>query len=288
MALMASGARDRAAEEAGGGTSDPLPARADLLVTADDFGLCPQIDEAVCLLHDRGIVHRTSFITGRRGFDRSVERLAARSGLQVGVHLNLTDGRPVLPPRRVPSLVTGTGEFVGGRHYRVLANVVAGWSTPADIRSEWRAQLARARGAGLRITHLDSHGHLHLLPAVREIVLDLLEEFEVPFVRLLLSADSARYLPFRPGSAGRAAGIGRRGLAVRYPRRVIGLRRRGTLDLSRLLDELRAQTGGVTELIVHPSIGSNEYHARWGYAGRGELDSLLAPEIARVLTGRAG
>ncbi|HUG54969.1 MAG TPA: ChbG/HpnK family deacetylase [Vicinamibacteria bacterium] len=259
---------------------------AGLLVTADDFGLCPEIDDAVCLLFDRGVVRRTSFIVNTSGFDRSLERIAARPGLQVGVHLNLTDGRPVSPPNEVRSLVTGTGEFVGGRHFRVLASVAAGWFALEDIRREWRAQLAKARAAGLAITHLDAHGHVHLLPRVRGVVLDLLDEFAIPFVRLVLSPDSVRHRPLGAWSAGLAAALRRRGLRSDYPRRVVGLGCQGALEAGWLLRQLRSRPDGLTELIVHPSTARNPYHRRWRYAGERELEALLAPEVAALLGGR--
>ena len=39
-----------------------------LIVTADDFGLCPEVNDAICLLHDRGVVKRTSFLVTTEHF----------------------------------------------------------------------------------------------------------------------------------------------------------------------------------------------------------------------------
>ena len=90
-----------------------------VVVTADDFGLCEAIDDAICLLHDRGVVGRTSLLVNTPLFESSVTALRSRPALEVAVHLNLTDGRPVLPPEDVPTLVDGRGCFRGGRHYGI-------------------------------------------------------------------------------------------------------------------------------------------------------------------------
>lgn len=120
-----------------------------LVVTADDFGLCAEIDEAICLLHDRGVVGRTSLVVNTPQFEASVEALRRRPGLEVAIHLNVTDGRPVLPPEEVPTLVDGGGSFRGGRHYAVLAGILAGRVRRSDVHREWQAQIAKARDAGL-------------------------------------------------------------------------------------------------------------------------------------------
>lgn len=258
-----------------------------LLLTADDFGLCRQVNEAVCILHDRGVVHSTSLVANTELFDLSVSQLRERPGLQVGVHLNLTDGRPVLSPRQVPSLVNLGGAFHGGRHYRVLARVLSRRVSADEVRAEWTAQLARVTEAGIRIHHLNSHGHFHLLPAFRAVVLDLVEEFAIPCLRLLLSVDSLRHRAFAPCSRGMLAEMRRRGTRTEYPRHVLGLARQGALTQTFFLERLGQGTDGPTELIVHPSAAGNEYHRRWRYAGEAEMRALLSTEVVTVLRQRA-
>src|SRR5712692_800521 len=254
-----------------------------LLITADDFGLCPEVDDAICLLHDQGTVLRTSLIVNTDGFDHSVDRLRRRPRLQAGIHLNLTDGRPVLPPTEVPSLVNAQGAFIGGRHYGVLFRILAGRFRLAHIRAEWRAQAARAKQAGIRLSHLNSHGHLHLLPRLHAIVLDLMEEFQIPFVRVLLSVVAVSLKTKRTCNARLVRDMQRRGIPVRYPERVIGLLRRGSVSRSMILEALRHGGNGPSELIVHPSLGPNSYHARWRYDGDRVMRALLAEDVASLV-----
>ncbi len=258
-----------------------------LLLTADDFGLCRQVNEAVCLLHDRGVVHSTSLVANSELFDLSLRQLQERPGLQVGVHLNLTDGKPVLSSGQVPSLVNSDGAFHGGRHYRVLGRVLSGRLSTDEVRAEWTAQLARVAEAGIRIHHLNSHGHIHLVPAFHAVVLDLVEQFAIPFLRLLLSVDSLRHRAFGSCSRAMLAEMRRRDMCILYPRHVLGLGRQGALTETFFLERLGRATDGLTELIVHPSAAGNEYHRRWRYAGEVEMNALLNVEVVTLLRQRA-
>jgi hypothetical protein len=247
-----------------------------IVVTADDFGLCPEINEAICLLHDRGIVHRTSFMVNTDWFESSVEALRSRPALEVGVHLNLTDGRPVLPAEDVPTLVNGSGRFHGGRHYGVIARTLSGRMSQRDIHREWRAQIAKARSAGIPLQQLNAHGHLHLLPQLHGIVLELLREFDIPQVRLTRSLESPRSVLLHLCSLGLMHRLGRNGLPVVCPDRTLGLTSPGSVHQRPLLRQLAIGGNATAELIVHPSKGANEYHGRWGYAGDDVLNSLLS------------
>lgn len=254
-------------------------------MTADDFGLCKQIDDAVCVLHDEGVVHCTSVIANGESFEQSVEELDRRPNLQVAIHLNLTDGMPVLPGSSVPTLVSRRGRFLGGRHYAVFAGILSGRFSPAEIHSEWRAQIKKVLRAGIAIQHLNSHGHLHLLPPLQRVVLELVREFDIPSLRLVVDGESPRGWLLRGLSFRMLAQIRRRGVSVAHPARVLGLGHQGGLSSGRILRELRSITSGVAELIVHPSLGDNPHHRRWGYAGEQELRALLADEVAHELSG---
>jgi predicted glycoside hydrolase/deacetylase ChbG (UPF0249 family) len=252
-------------------------------VTADDFGLCPEVNEAVCLLHDRGIVQRTCLMVTTPHFESSVEALLRRPALEVAIHLDLTDGQPVLPAAAVPSLVNRHGRFHGGRHYGVLARIVVGRMSRREIRDEWRAQIVRAQNAGIEIRQLTSHGHVHLLPRLRGVVLGLVEEFAIPQLRVVRSGESVRGLLLRACSTGLVGEATRRGLSVTCADRIIGLGHPGSIDRQRLCTALSRAHGGTVELIVHPAAGRNIYHRRWGYSGEEEMSTLLSDETARLL-----
>ncbi|MBZ5557099.1 MAG: ChbG/HpnK family deacetylase [Acidobacteriia bacterium] len=252
-----------------------------IVVSADDFGLCAEINDAICLLHGRGIVQRTSLMVNTDCFEASVDALRRRPALEVGVHLNLTDGRPVLPPQDVPTLVDGSGCFHGGRHYGVIARIVSGRMRTREIHREWRAQIAKAKTAGLALRQLNAHGHLHLLPQLHGIVVDLLREFDIPEVRLVRSFDSLRGILLHLCSLALMRRLRRNGLPVMCPDRTLGLKSPGSGDQHIRFRDLAIGGSGTVELIVHPSKGANEHHRRWGYAGDDELNWLLGENGGR-------
>ncbi|HVC57021.1 MAG TPA: ChbG/HpnK family deacetylase, partial [Stellaceae bacterium] len=82
-----------------------------LIVTADDFGRDVAINEAVEAAHRDGILAGASLMVGAPEAADAVERARRLPGLRVGLHLVLTDGRPVLPPAELGRLVGSGGRF---------------------------------------------------------------------------------------------------------------------------------------------------------------------------------
>jgi len=137
---------------------------AGLVVHADDFGLAPGVNRAIQESLQAGTVTSTSILLGGPHAEEALLWASQHPQFDYGVHLNLTQGRPILPPERVPSLVTSSGTFPSLRLF--MTRFFAGRVRLHQIRDEWRAQIATVRAAGVRVTHLDSHQHVHLLPRI--------------------------------------------------------------------------------------------------------------------------
>src|SRR5256885_6104118 len=104
-----------------------------LIVNADDFGLTPQVSAGILTAHRHGIVSSTTALVTARIADDSARALRD-SGLGVGLHVNLTLGRPLSGGR---SLVDAKGAFV--RDVRHAAARADG----RDIEREVSAQIER-------------------------------------------------------------------------------------------------------------------------------------------------
>ena len=83
-----------------------------LIVTADDFGLAVEVNQAVEAAHRDGILTGASLMVGAPAAADAVARAKALPSLKVGLHVVLVDGRPVLPPAAVPDLVGPDGAFI--------------------------------------------------------------------------------------------------------------------------------------------------------------------------------
>jgi hopanoid biosynthesis associated protein HpnK len=142
-----------------------------LIINADDFGLTSGVNRAIVELHHAGVLTSTTLMA-RAGATHEAIRLAhATPTLGVGCHVVLVDGRPVLPPQDVPSLVEKqTGRFPVSLT-AFGARLFTGRIRPAEIEAEAAAQIALLQDAGLRLTHVDTHKHTHMFPPVLEPVL---------------------------------------------------------------------------------------------------------------------
>jgi len=146
-----------------------------LIINADDFGLSEGICRAIYELMELGAISSTTLMLAAEG---AVERcltwnIKSLIG-RVGVHLQLTDGYPILPSEQIPSLVNHrTNMFLPKAE---LANL-----DPIDVEREWRAQIMMAyeilKG---KPSHLDSHHGAHHYPNLSSVFIKLALEFDLP------------------------------------------------------------------------------------------------------------
>lgn len=153
-----------------------------VIFNADDFGLSRSANAGIIACHERGVVRSTSLMTGGGAFDEAADYALKNPSLDLGLHLALCEARPVSDPGVIPSLVDRDGKLPVN-FAAFLKCYFSGKIRMRDVKTEFRKQLRKALDAGLRISHLDSHQHLHALPAIFEIVLRLAKENGIPAVR---------------------------------------------------------------------------------------------------------
>ena len=144
-----------------------------VVINADDFGLT----EGVCAgivkaIHVGGVTATTAMACVPGAVER-LKRWAPKIPGHIGAHLQLTSGAPVLPPERVPSLVQDGGQFPAVRK-QVRA------PRTEEVLFEWRAQIELLLRAGIEPTHLDSHHHIHRLPAAMPAFCELAKQYGLP------------------------------------------------------------------------------------------------------------
>jgi hopanoid biosynthesis associated protein HpnK len=253
-----------------------------LIVTADDFGRCLPINEAVEDAHKSGILTSASLMVGGDAARDAVVRASLLPELAVGLHVTLVDGKPVLPPEQIPNLVTAQGRFrsdvalLGTRIYFDRG-------VQDQVRAEMRAQFERYRDFGLPLDHIDSHHHYHLHPTVYAILLELAVEFGAPAVRI----------PYEPGLGflNRRATSRMRDKAVRagfkVNDRVFGFANSGRMDAAHVAYCLDHLPDGVTELYCHPATRLWDDHPMPAdYLCVEEYRALIDPEVIKK-AGRA-
>jgi chitin disaccharide deacetylase len=150
-----------------------------LAVCADDFGIAPGISAGIVRLARAQRLTAISCITNGPHWAEAAKLLAdLPETVDVGLHLNFTEGRPLsarLAKRWpvLPSLPT------------LIAQAHLGLLPRSAMRNEVHAQLsAFSRERGKPPRYIDGHQHVHHLPVLRDIILDMVEHVQpLPAVR---------------------------------------------------------------------------------------------------------
>ena len=146
---------------------------AGLLLNADDFGLTPGINQAVLELHQAGVLTSATLMANGPAFKQAAALTRAHPTLGVGCHLVFVDGLPVSHPDAIPSLLGADGKHFRPSLYDFAQAVLRKTIRQEDLAREAQAQIQKLQRAGIDVTHVDTHKHTHLFPAVLEPVLHI-------------------------------------------------------------------------------------------------------------------
>jgi hopanoid biosynthesis associated protein HpnK len=262
-----------------------------LIVTADDFGLAPEVNEGVELAHTKGILTAASLMVGGAAADDAVARARRLPRLRVGLHLVLVDGPPVLPPERIPDLVDSEGRL---RSDLAMTGIGIFFRPGArqQLAAEIEAQFAAYRATGLPLDHVNAHHHFHLHPTVCAQMLEVGKRYGLSAVRVPrepvdmlahvepLVRRRRRWLADL-WMARLARWIRRQGLVA--PERVFGLTWSGAMTEPRVAGLLRNLPDGLTEIYCHPATADSFVGAAPGYRYADELAALTAPRVKKLL-----
>ncbi len=153
-----------------------------LIINADDFGISPQVNEAVERAHTKGVLTSATIMANMADFEDAVAIAKRLPRLGVGVHLNLFKSKPVSKDSQVGCLLDSDGNFKYSPQMLAFLSTFSHCIRTA-IKMEMRAQIQRLIDSGLHPTHLDSHKHIHFFPAVYPIVCSLADQFKISAVR---------------------------------------------------------------------------------------------------------
>ena len=268
-----------------------------LIVNADDFGLHAAVNRGILTAHTEGIVSSASLMAGGAAFDDAVRIAKQCPQLGVGVHLTLVGASPLLPVAEVSSLLEEAGDFYGS-YPLFIKRFLRGKIRLAEVERELAAQIDRIRMAGIQPSHLDSHQHLHVLPGIGGLVLDLARRFSIRAIRI--PAEPVAFIGATPATVGRL--VGRGGLTmlanlfrqhaaaagIRTSGHFYGMLAGGQLTEPAILAILRRLPPGDSELMTHPGFADQSLADAfcWGYQWDAERQALTAPAVRALLAER--
>ena len=279
-----------------------------LIITADDFGFSPSVNEAVLRAAEFGTLNAASLMVNMPFAEEAVAAMKQRTpNLSLGLHVALTSGKACAPKEEIPLLVDTAGHFRHG--FGGLAMLLRGRNrteAQQQIQRELTAQLAEAerlvKEHTIEFDRLDSHQHVHVLPGIFDMFSD-----EAVRRRWTLRIPRERF-----GSAGRffrrlfawgPAGLLKREILKYFLPPVeavpietpgyFGILDTGKMDAAAWKEIIAVLSRPVTEVNVHPSLEPGADEAVWQCSGgdrmfhrsawrRREFDALLTEEFHRL------
>jgi len=218
----------------------------------------------------------------------AVERARRLPGLRVGLHLVLVEGRPTLPPERLPDLVDDGGRFrtdMAGLGFAIFSrNAVR-----RQVATEIGAQFEAFRATGLLLDHVNGHKHYHLHPTIAHLTMNIgrsyaMRSLRVPFEpRATLRAVEPEYHlvgGWAVAPWARLLGRSARRAGLQTPDGVFGLAWTGAMTSPRLAGLLQHLPEGLSEIYLHPATDDNFPGHALGYRYVEELAALTSPAAA--------
>lgn len=151
-----------------------------LIINADDLGLSESVNRGIIECAEHGVVTSASMIVNMPGLHDAIARLhATHADLGVGLHFNIVAGRPLTSAQTITD--PRTGRFYSMPQLGRLA--LTGKVSREDVGAECAAQLRKLQAAGIPVTHIDSHRHVHALPGIGVAVLEAAHAFGIGALR---------------------------------------------------------------------------------------------------------
>ncbi len=295
-----------------------------LVLHADDFGMNDLVNAGILRGFTDGLLTSTSLLANAprcgpalaawkdlkaRFAHDDVPSLEIRRRLadsvtpfDLGIHLNLTQGRPLTGERYPRPLLDREGRFPGA--FGLAARLARrGAKYQPEIEAELCAQIEVLVDGGISPTHLNSHQYIDLFPLVASIIPGLLRRYAIPVVRvpwethLTQTTLVRRFLPadWCLAQAKRIFAfhylLEMRRSGVPHPVAYFGTAHAGRIDLGVLRTFISAAGPGITEIGMHPGIFDRDAAGEAGYGWNdplatvraAELSLLTSPELAQVL-----
>jgi predicted glycoside hydrolase/deacetylase ChbG (UPF0249 family) len=150
-----------------------------VIVSADDLGRDERTNAAIFDLMAAGRVTSASLIANGSSYEDAVKRIGDFPSVSIGVHLNLTEGFPLVDSPALKPILDSDGAFLGGKIRRYLIDK----PLRDAVLAEWTAQVEKVSGSGVRVSHLDGHHHVHRIPALFTTLKRLQRRFGIRRVR---------------------------------------------------------------------------------------------------------
>ena len=157
-----------------------------LIIEADELGLTESFNQGILQAHKEGVLQSACLRTNGSAFDNAVNQVIPECPeLGIGLHLNLVEGfgdAKYIPNHS--SLYDISGKYKNSFAKLLTRCYMDDQILLNEIKQEYRLQIEKALAAGIKLDHINSHQHSHIIPKIFRIVCELAHEYNIPYVRL--------------------------------------------------------------------------------------------------------
>ncbi len=260
-----------------------------IIINADDFGLCESVNEGIARAHTEGVLTSTTLMTNMPQADKAVVLAKSLPNLGIGVHLNLTEGKPLSTDPRVGRLTNTAGEFAFSVEKLCLMSLLS-HSLRQAIEVELETQIQWMLNHDLKPTHLDSHKHFHCFPAIFGIVCKLAKQYGISKIRQPLECQHFDQHWPKPDKKGLRRAWILRGCS-RFDTlfnktyfktsELLGIAHTGYISTTYLESVCLYNSSPIVEIMTHPGYmkGLDRNHTRLVEHRQQELEALCSKQI---------
>jgi len=264
-----------------------------LVINADDFGLCQAVNKAVVKAHTEGVLTSATIMANMPAAEQAVRIAKELPGLGVGVHLNLTNGKPLSGARGLAPLLNRNGEFKGSGAALSVLSLAPG--VGKAIRAELAEQIRWVIDHGVKPTHVDSHKHVHTIPRIFSMVCQVARYFGIGAARFAYEPREVSAVPW-PLPAGGQKTKARFFCVLAQINRLqnhdffrtggmLGIAHMGKLDASFFRAVALYNPVGAAEIMTHPGFDESDEGEKSGLGSRRrmELEALCSEKTKHYL-----
>ena len=265
-----------------------------LIINADDFGLTAGVNRGILEGHQNGVVSSTTVMACSQRFQDAAALPQHAPRLSVGCHVVLVDGHSTLNPSQIPTLIGGNDGWFREKLLTFAYLAATGKLDAGQIEAEATAQIQKLQGAGIAVSHLDSHKHTHMFPVVLRGILRAAQNCGVramrnPFEPLVFASlrhwkRQFQLRMLRRFRAGFRAALENAGVVT--PDGCIGIAATGGVTLDTFEGLIEGLPEGTWEFVSHPGYNDADLEkvkTRLRDSRQKELEILTSPSVKDLL-----
>jgi len=152
-----------------------------LVITADDFGISKEANDAILKSFQEGSLTATCLMATGQAFEHAIQEIWPQcSEIGFGVHLNIIEGKTLQSPNKKSLLYDFDGQYNNG-FIQLLANS-SNKKFIDEVETDFRIQIEKVLDKA-KVDHLNSHVHTHSIPKIFEITCKLAKEYGIKYIR---------------------------------------------------------------------------------------------------------